>query len=456
MNRFEFHRLFKCPGTVILPVIHVVDRAQTEYNVRIAVEEGAQGVFLINHDYEYPLLLPIIVHVRRTFPGLWLGVNFLAMTGNDAFPVLGNLAAEGTVVDAYWADDACIDEHVERDAQREALAIGAARQQSGWHGLYFGGTAFKKQRPVEAAHYCDAAAKATDFMDVVTTSGVATGKAIDTAKVDVFRQACADHTLAIASGVTPDNAHHYVGKVDCILVATGINEIGDFYNLNRAKLRRLLDIARRAVTPDTREELPERSYLSHMAPNVKGGKFAWLDPSTMYINARVFHALLDDLLAPFQTDEVDVVAGFDAAGFVLGAAIATRLGKGFLTIRKSGKLPVETDSVEFVNYSGRTQRLEMRTPAFAPGTRVLLVDQWVETGGTMSAGAQLVERQGGVVAGIAAVCIEESVGGLELRRVHKCSSAVLPGTHWQTQCNEQDLPHFANYRDEINFPRRDE
>ena len=74
----------------------------------------------------------------------------------------------------------------------------------------------------------------------------------------------------------------------------------------------------------------------------------------------------------------------------------------------------------------------------------------------MSAGVQLVERQGGVVAGIAAVCIEESVGGLELRRVHKCSSAVLPGTRWQTQCNEQDLPHFANYRDEINFPRRDE
>ena len=380
MNRFEFHKLFKCPGAIILPVVHVVDRVQTARNVRIAVEEGAQGVFLINHDYAYPALLPIVEAIRHEFPGLWLGVNFLAITGLDAFPVLGRLAEQGTFVDAYWADDACIDELTTHAAQAQALAIEKAREQSGWQGLYFGGTAFKKQRPVDVQHYPDAAAKATEFMDVVTTSGVATGKAIDTAKVDAFRTGCGDHALAIASGVTPDNAHCYVNKVDAILVATGINEVDDFYNLDRIKLRRLLAIARNAGTPDTPTEDADRWYLPHMAPNVKGGKFSWLDPSTMYINARVFHALLDDLVAPFHSDDVDVVAGFDAAGFVLGTALATRLGKGFLTIRKSGKLPVETDSVEFVNYSGRRQHLELRTPAFSPGTRVLLVDQWVGNG----------------------------------------------------------------------------
>ena len=456
MNRFEFHKLFKCPGTVILPVIHVIDLAQTVRNVRIAVTEGAQGVLLINHDYEYQRMLPIVADVRSQFPGLWMGLNFLAVTGLEAFSILGQLHEDGTLIDAYWADDACIDEHASPDTQTQALAIDAARKKSGWRGLYFGGSAFKKQRPVAQSDYAKAAAAATAFMDVVTTSGVATGKAIDTAKVDAFRAGCGDSALAIASGVTPENAHHYVGKVDCIVVATGINEEGDFYNLNPVKLRALLSIARSAGAgaEGVRPADDNRWYLPVMAPNIKGDKFAWLDPSTMYINARTFHALVDDLVAPFAGAEVDVVAGFDAMGFVLGTALATRLGKGFLTIRKSGKLPVETDSVEFVNYSGRTQRLEMRMPAFASGTRVLLVDQWVETGGTMGAGIELVERQGGVVAGIAAVCIEESQGGRALRAQHKCSTAILSGSEWQHQCNQQAMVHFETFDTSSYFPIR--
>ena len=91
----------------------------------------------------------------------------------------------------------------------------------------------------------------------------------------------------------------------------------------------------------------------------------------------------------------DVVGGLDAMGFVLGSALATRLGVGFLPIRKAGKLCVDTDKVSFSNYSGRTQDMEMRTPAFAKGTKVLLADQWVETGGTMDGAIRLVERQGG-------------------------------------------------------------
>ena len=66
-------------------------------------------------------------------------------------------------------------------------------------------------------------------------------------------------------------------------------------------------------------------------------------------------------------------------GFVLGSALAARIGVGFLPIRKTGKLCVDTDSVSFSNYSGRTQDMEMRQPAFAAGTKVLLVDQWIET-----------------------------------------------------------------------------
>ena len=118
----------------------------------------------------------------------------------------------------------------------------------------------------------------------------------------------------------------------------------------------------------TDNDRSHRWYLSLMAPRSRGKKYAWLDPSAAYIKASSFHAMLDDLLEPFSADDVDVVAGFDAAGFVLGAGMATRLGKGFLTIRKGGKIPVDYDVVPMNNYSGQTQEMEMRKPAFAPGT----------------------------------------------------------------------------------------
>ena len=150
----------------------------------------------------------------------------------------------------------------------------------------------------------------------------------------------------------------------------------------------------------------DRWYLNIMAPNTKGEKFALLDPTSIYINRAAFNDLLDDLMADLEGVEYDVVGGLDAMGFVLGAAIAAHSGVGFLPIRKAGKLCVDTDKVSFGNYSGRTQDMEMRKPAFAAGTKVLLVDQWVETGGTMDGAIRLVERQGGVVAGLLAIAIE--------------------------------------------------
>jgi adenine phosphoribosyltransferase len=198
----------------------------------------------------------------------------------------------------------------------------------------------------------------------------------------------------------------------------------------------------------------DRWYLNLMAPNTKGARFAWLDPTSIYINGAAFHDLLDDLAADLEGVGIDVVGGLDAMGFVLGSALATRLGVGFLPIRKAGKLCVETDRVEFSNYSGRTQGMEMRLPAFAPGTRVLLVDQWVETGGTMRGAIDLVRRQEGVVAGLAAIAIEETEGTEALRQAHRCVSAVVPGSRWQAECNAQHLSSFDAYRPEQAFPRR--
>ncbi|MEO9573290.1 MAG: adenine phosphoribosyltransferase [Roseobacter sp.] len=197
----------------------------------------------------------------------------------------------------------------------------------------------------------------------------------------------------------------------------------------------------------------DRWYLNIMAPNTKGDKFAWLDPTSIYINGAAFNDLLDDLMVDLEGVEYDVVGGLDAMGFVLGAAIAARSGVGFLPIRKAGKLCVDTDMVSFGNYSGRTQDMEMRNPAFGSGTRVLLADQWVETGGTMDGAIRLVERQGGVVAGLLAIAIEENERTNGYRNAYPCVSAVVPGSRWQTECNAQTLSSFDNYTPELAFPR---
>ena len=241
MHRHAFHKLFKAPGPVVLPVIHVLDTPRTLRNIREVVSAGAAGCFLINHDFEPDRFLPIIRDVRAAFPSLWMGVNFLAVTGRDAFPMLGALAQEGVAVDAYWADDARIDEH---GVNTEAHDIAQIRTDSGWRGLYFGGTCFKKQREVAHEHYGDAAREACGFMDVVTTSGVATGHEADLNKTQTFRRAIGDHAMALASGITPDNAAQYA-DVDCFMVATGINEPGNFYNIHPERLAALMQITRR-------------------------------------------------------------------------------------------------------------------------------------------------------------------------------------------------------------------
>ena len=192
-----------------------------------------------------------------------------------------------------------------------------------------------------------------------------------------------------------------------------------------------------------------RWYLDIMSPNTKGEKFAWLDPTSIYINGEAFTQLLDDLTADLEGVDCDVVAGLDAMGFVLGAALATRIGVGFLPIRKAGKLCVDTDSVSFTNYSGRTQDMEMRTPAFAAGTRVLLVDQWIETGGTMDGAIRLVERQGGIVAGIATIAMEDNDRTAGYRAAYPVVTAVQPDTDLQEQCNRQTLDSFASYKPEM-------
>ena len=82
MERGVFHKQFKTGAVpAVFPVIHVQNFEQAKRNVTVALREGAQGVFLINHDFFAAELLPIIKQIRAAFPYLWLGVNFLGVTG---------------------------------------------------------------------------------------------------------------------------------------------------------------------------------------------------------------------------------------------------------------------------------------------------------------------------------------------------------------------------------------
>ncbi len=245
MNRKSFRAVFDATSTVVLPVIHVLDHDQTSRNIDFAVEHGVQGIFLINHDFDVAQFLPIIRTIRQAYPELWIGINFLAVTGKYAFPILAELEKEGIRIDGYWADDGRIDEKRAIDDQPEAKEILEIKADSGWDGLYFGGTAFKKQRAVDEKDFLPSAIIAARWMDVVTTSGIATGEEAGIDKVAVFRQGLNDSALALASGITPENVMGYSQFLDGILVATGINHDDDFYNIDPLRLEMLMSKIRR-------------------------------------------------------------------------------------------------------------------------------------------------------------------------------------------------------------------
>lgn len=124
---------------------------------------------------------------------------------------------------------------------------------------------------------------------------------------------------------------------------------------------------------------------------------------------------------------IDVVAGMEARGFLLGAPLATRLGVGFLPLRKAGKLPPPTERVEYDLEYGSAS-IELRAGTLAPGARVLLVDDVLATGGTAAAAARLVEQCGGVVAGLAFLLELTALGGRSRLGAHGVETLLRVGS----------------------------
>ncbi|GCE11439.1 adenine phosphoribosyltransferase [Tengunoibacter tsumagoiensis] len=123
------------------------------------------------------------------------------------------------------------------------------------------------------------------------------------------------------------------------------------------------------------------------------------DITPLLQDAKAFHAALDRIAAHYAGAGIEAVVGVESRGFIIGAPLAYLLNCGFVPVRKFGKLPAETSSVEYALEYG-TNVVEVHTDAIKPGQRVLVVDDLLATGGTVLAAIELVERLGGHIAGI--------------------------------------------------------
>ena len=150
------------------------------------------------------------------------------------------------------------------------------------------------------------------------------------------------------------------------------------------------------------ENWPQKGILFH-------------DITPVLQSAEYFRLLVDLLVYRYMGQKVDVVAGLDARGFIIGAALAYQLNVGFVPIRKKGKLPFDTVSQSYALEYGEAT-VEIHTDAIKPGARVLLVDDLVATGGTMLAGVELIRKLGGEVIEAAAILeFTDLDGGKKIR-----------------------------------------
>ena len=147
------------------------------------------------------------------------------------------------------------------------------------------------------------------------------------------------------------------------------------------------------------------------------------DITTLMKDAQGLATVIEGLQSGVNPADVDVVLGIEARGFFFAPVVAHALGKGFIPVRKPKKLPAATESVQYALEYG-FDTLEIHKDAILPGQRVLIVDDVLATGGTAAAVAQLVEKLGGKVAGLAFVIELDFLHGREKLNGYPIQSLV--------------------------------
>lgn len=152
----------------------------------------------------------------------------------------------------------------------------------------------------------------------------------------------------------------------------------------------------------------------HSIPGFPREGIIFRDFMPVLADARAYGILMDALEAamPVEASEFDAVAGLESRGFLFGPALAARLGKGFIAVRRAGKLPPPVVSQEYDLEYGQAS-VEIETGVIREGMRVLVVDDLIATGGTANAARMLIEKCGGIVAGYSFVMELQGINGVE-------------------------------------------
>ena len=152
-----------------------------------------------------------------------------------------------------------------------------------------------------------------------------------------------------------------------------------------------------------------KSRIRHVPDFPKPG-ILFYDVTTLLRDPQGFTLAIDSLTLPLAGRGIDLVVGIESRGFILGAAVADRIGAGFVPVRKLGKLPSQTIRASYDLEYG-SDSLEMHRDAIDQGQRVLIVDDLLATGGTAKAAVGLVKQLGGVVEGLSFLIELLELGG---------------------------------------------
>ncbi|MFF5794184.1 adenine phosphoribosyltransferase [Paeniglutamicibacter sp. NPDC012692] len=163
--------------------------------------------------------------------------------------------------------------------------------------------------------------------------------------------------------------------------------------------------------------------LSEIVPDYPSAGISFKDLTPVFADAQGLRRIVDSVVEPFR-GQFDVIAGLEARGFVLAAAGAYATGTGMITVRKAGKLPREVFRDEYTLEYG-TGTLEIHRDDVAPGTRVLILDDVLATGGTVGSAVRLLEMAGAEVIGVGVVLELDGLGGRERLDGHAVHSLQL-------------------------------
>jgi adenine phosphoribosyltransferase len=162
-----------------------------------------------------------------------------------------------------------------------------------------------------------------------------------------------------------------------------------------------------------------RTIPDHPKPGIM-----FRDVTTLFGDAQGFKACISQLCDPYRSVPIDAIAGIEARGFIMGGAMADKLGVGFIPLRKKGKLPWKTYHQSYKLEYG-TDTIEMHQDALARGKRVLIVDDLIATGGTAEAAAKLVDQAGGTIVGACFIIDLPELGGRALLEKRGIACHVL-------------------------------